>query len=182
MGPRVRPRKPLAVTRWAAAIPYQAVRRQARNPRLEIVPKVSVNSFSSTRLCPICGDAINAKATGRPPRFCSTYCRNKAAGLRRHARCSRALAEKLRALAEKVRAGQRHGYYAQTLEKQAADAEWHARRLLAEIGEAPTEEGDDAIPYQSVGESSGNPCPARGEKHCSETPESSGRRSIARDR
>ncbi len=110
------------------------------------------------------------KATGRPPRFCSSYCRNKAAGLRRHARRERALAEEFRTLAEKIRAGRLHGYSDQVLERQAEHAEWHARRLLAEIGEAPTEEGDDATPVAVVGESNGNPRLALREKHCSETP------------
>jgi endogenous inhibitor of DNA gyrase (YacG/DUF329 family) len=132
-----------------------------------------VNSFLSTktRLCPICGGDVEALATGRPPRFCSRYCRNVAAGKRRHARRSRACAEQLRALAAEIRAGRRHGYYAQTLEKQAADADGQARRLLAEIGEAPTEEGDDATPYQVVGGSSRNPCLGFGEKHSSGTSE-----------
>jgi hypothetical protein len=71
----------------------------------------------------MCGGEVNVLATGRPPRFCSRYCRNKAAGLRRHARHNRALAGRFRALAEDVRDGRRHDYYAQTLEKQAADAE-----------------------------------------------------------
>ncbi len=127
------------------------------------VPRFPSESFgisgggSETRLCPICRGVIDVLATGRPPRFCSSSCRNAAAGKRRHARRNLAFAEKLRALAENVRAGQ-PGYSAQGLERQAEHAESHAQRLLAEIGEAPTEEGDDATPANTVGGSSGNPC------------------------
>jgi endogenous inhibitor of DNA gyrase (YacG/DUF329 family) len=121
--------------------------------------------------CPICGGDVETKATGRPPRFCSSYCRNVAAGKRRHARRSRALAQEWRALAAQIRAGQRHGYSDQTLERQAETAERQARALLAAIGEAPTEEGDDATPVQVVGGSSRDPRLGFGEKHSSGTPE-----------
>jgi hypothetical protein len=124
----------------------------------------------SARLCPVCGDAVNARATGRPPRFCSTYCRNKAAGLRHHTRRNRASAQELRALAQEIRAGQRYGYNTEHLERQAAYAESHAERMLAEIGEA-TMEGEDATPVHTVVGSSGNPRLACGEKHSSGTPE-----------
>jgi hypothetical protein len=130
-----------------------------------------VNSFSSseTRACPICDGEVDARATGRPPRFCSTYCRNKAAGLRRHARQLREHAKRLHALAEVSGFNAPYGN-AEHLERMALADESHARQLLAEIGEL-TMEGDDATPAHTVGGTSGNPCLASREEHFSETPE-----------
>jgi hypothetical protein len=102
--------------------------------------------------------------------FCSRYCRNKAAGLRRHARQLREHAQHLRALAEVSGFNARYGN-AEYLERQAQRDDAHAVAMLAEIGEAPTEEGDDATPVATVGDPADNPCLASREKHFSETPE-----------
>jgi hypothetical protein len=143
--------------------------RETATPRP--TPRISPQSFeisggsSETRLCPICAGPIDVLGTGRPPRFCSSSCRNVAAGKRRHARRNLAFAERLRALV----AGRPNGYSARGLENQAQYAESHAERLLAEIGEAPTTDGHDATRCQSVGRSSRNPCLALRETHSSGT-------------
>jgi hypothetical protein len=126
---------------------------------------------SETRLCalPICRGEIDVLATGRPPRFCSSSCRNFAAGKRRHARRNLALAAHFRALAAEIHAGRPNGYSHQSLERQAEHLEVRAAQLLAEIGEGPTTEGDGATPYQVVGGSGGNPLPGTREKHSSES-------------
>jgi hypothetical protein len=143
----------------------------------EPAPTIPSQSFeisggsSETRLCalPICGGVIDVLATGRPPRFCSSSCRNFAAGKRRQARRNLAASARLRALAAEIHAGRPNGYSDRALERQAAYAESHAARLLAEIGEAPITDGHASTPVAVVGESCDYPCLAFGETNSGET-------------
>jgi hypothetical protein len=88
--------------------------------------------------CPVCDGRIELEPTGRPARFCSSYCRNFAARKRREARELHERARQHDELADQTRAGTLVASMGNPayLESRADDLRAAALAVLAEVGEA----------------------------------------------
>lgn len=89
-------------------------------------------------MCPLCEEPVEAQAgRGRPRRWCSERCRQRAKRLRRQRAESFAFAERLDGLADDVREGRVTGYGNERhVREQASSVRAYAQGLEAELGAA----------------------------------------------